>query len=754
MNDDAKTKEQLILELVELRQLRDALDRIDAFVYVKDRQGLYVYGNRPTLERFKCPAEEFHGANDARFFPPDTVARMHAVDKRVLERGENTAREIESNPPDGSRRVYWDVKAPIYDATDKGRIRGLLGISTDITDRIRMEEALRGVQEDLQKQVVRQTSELIQVNADLRGEIVEHMYAENELRKSNERLRVAQEMSLDAFTILSPVRNKDGDIVDFRWDFVNPEAGRILRYPPEDLVGRRLLDVLPGNRTESDLFDRYVRVFETGEPHDYEVCYESEGVLGWFRNMAVKLGDSIAVNFSDITKRKQAEAALRESEERFKGLAESMTQMVWITDGEGNSLYHNPRFEEYTGLKESGAEERMQLIHPEDRERVQETWTKYLHAGGEFQSSYRMRGRDGEYRWFHGRSSVLRDADRRPTRWFVTATDIDDRVRAENALAENLGLLAEAERIGITGSWKRDLSTNQIVCSSGFYRIYGIPENEEVTFETFQSLIHPEDRDYLLGKLEEMVRKRTPAMAEYRIVRPDGTTRFLFTRGEAAFDSDGKPILIHATAQDITERKRLEDELINARKLEAIGTLAAGIAHDYNNLLTAVLGNLELGMMSLEKKEASYSPLAKAQEAALSAATLTRKFITFARGGYPVKQPLNVLRILTQSVTLALSGSNTKAEWRIADDLASIDADEDQIRQVIHNVATNAREAMPHGGILFVEAGNTVLETGNSLSLAAGPYVRLSFRDEGTGIPAENFRGYSIPTSPPRKRGP
>ncbi|MEW6444092.1 MAG: PAS domain S-box protein [bacterium] len=131
--------------------------------------------------------------------------------------------------------------------------------------------------------------------------------AEEALRRSEERFRVAQELSLDAFTILKPERDDGGRTVDFRWEYVNPQAGRTLRRSPEELVGKRLLEVLPGNQTVSDLFERYVRVVETGEPHDYELSYESEGVRGWFRNMTVRVGDGIAVYFTDITERKRVE---------------------------------------------------------------------------------------------------------------------------------------------------------------------------------------------------------------------------------------------------------------------------------------------------------------------------------------------------------------------------------------------------------------------------------------------------------------
>lgn len=144
------------------------------------------------------------------------------------------------------------------------------------------------------------------------------------LRRSEERFRVIQELSLDAFTIMRSVRDDQGTIVDFVWEYVNPAAIRVLRRPAEELLGRRLLDVLPKNK-DSGLFERYVHVVETGQPHDIELYYSGEGITGWFRNMTVKLEDGIAVSFSDITSRKRTEEALR-------FLTEASSQLVTSLD--------------------------------------------------------------------------------------------------------------------------------------------------------------------------------------------------------------------------------------------------------------------------------------------------------------------------------------------------------------------------------------------------------------------------------------
>ncbi|HBL10671.1 MAG TPA: hybrid sensor histidine kinase/response regulator [Cyanobacteria bacterium UBA11162] len=138
-------------------------------------------------------------------------------------------------------------------------------------------------------------------------DVTERHRAEQALRESEQRFRIAQELSLDAFTILNSVRNTTGEIIDFEWRYVNPKAGEILNHSPDYLLGKKLLDVLPGNKTNSELFERYVEVVDSGNPHDIEIPYNAEGISGWFRNMAVKIGDGIAISFSDISQRKRNE---------------------------------------------------------------------------------------------------------------------------------------------------------------------------------------------------------------------------------------------------------------------------------------------------------------------------------------------------------------------------------------------------------------------------------------------------------------
>jgi PAS domain S-box-containing protein len=181
------------------------------------------------------------------------------------------------------------------------------------------------------------------------------LYAEREalqaalatIGASEERFRVAQELSLDGFTILQAVRAEEGHIVDFRWQYVNPAAERLLGQAREVMEGQRLLKLLPGNLTNSELFARYVQVIETGQPHDIEVAYDADGIQGWFRNMAVKLGDGVAVSFTDITDRKHYERQL--SYQAF--LLENVSDAVFAFDHDLHITLWNHGAEELYGWK-------------------------------------------------------------------------------------------------------------------------------------------------------------------------------------------------------------------------------------------------------------------------------------------------------------------------------------------------------------------------------------------------------------------
>ena len=268
--------------------LQTTLSSIGDAVVATDLNGCIVFFNNVASQLTGWPAREalgqavqtvFHIVNEETRLPVENPVLRAIRDGQSVDLANHTV--LISR--DGSERFIADSGSPIHDP--RGQPVGAVLIFRDISAR---------------------------------------RVARRELELSESRFRAAQELSLDAFTVLEAVRDATGKICDFRWTYANPEAGRILGHAPEELIGRRLLDQLPGNKEDSQLFDRYVHVVETGEPHDLELNYHSEGIDGWFRNMCVRLGDGVAVSFRDITERKRIEIAEREQRQ----LAETMRDIA------------------------------------------------------------------------------------------------------------------------------------------------------------------------------------------------------------------------------------------------------------------------------------------------------------------------------------------------------------------------------------------------------------------------------------------
>ena len=202
--------------------------------------------------------------------------------------------------------------------------------------------------------------------------------------------------------------------------------------------------------------------------------------------------------------------------------------------------------------------------------------------------------------------------------------------------------------------------------------------------------------------------------------------------------SDGNLLGAVLILRDMTERIKLDEERLKASKLDSVGLLAGGIAHDFNNLLTTILGNISMTKAWVNSRDHLFSFLSEAENASLRAKKLTQQLLTFAKGGTPLKKPLALQQVIPESATFALSGSSISCHCDIPEDIWLIQADEGQINQVIHNLAVNAQQAMPTGGILTIGAENVMLtaEQARQKNLSEpGKYIKLTVQDSGTGIP-------------------
>jgi PAS domain S-box-containing protein len=190
---------------------------------------------------------------------------------------------------------------------------------------------------------------------------------------------------------------------------------------------------------------------------------------------------------------------------------------------------------------------------------------------------------------------------------------------------------------------------------------------------------------------------------------------------------------------DITARKQAEQERLKGHVLESIGFLAGGIAHDFNNLLSAVIGNIHLAKMAVQHDEKTVARLADAEQICAMAGDLTKRLLTFATGGDPVRTIMPLPPLLRDTVAAALKDTPITAQFDLPDDLPAVAIDEGQIKQVIANLVVNAKEAMSQGGTLAVRGENILVSARDSGPMREGRYVKVSLRDTGVGIPAENL---------------
>jgi PAS domain S-box-containing protein len=272
------------------------------------------------------------------------------------------------------------------------------------------------------------------------------------LRELNARLywchevfHAAQELSLDEFTVLKAVRDDAGAIVDFHCEYANPETGRILGVDHLELAGTRLLAQLPG-LSRAGLFRRFVEVVRTGEPYDIEVRYDADGIHGWFRHMVVRLGDGLAIFFSDVTGRKLAEEALRQSEEHLRVLSESVPDVLLLATAEGSCIHVNRQFLKLTGRPVETARGTgwLDALHTDDAGRDRLRWAEALASGSGFESEHRFASPDGTYRWCITRFRPIHGDDGTISRWVGTITDIDALHQISD---ERMRLLAALEEL-------------------------------------------------------------------------------------------------------------------------------------------------------------------------------------------------------------------------------------------------------------------------------------------------------------------
>jgi len=655
-----------------------------------------------------------------------------------------------------------------------------------------------------------------------------------------------------------------------RFAYVNPAALRLFGTDaPQQLLGRQVEDFVPPSHRE----EVRRRIWALGHAKTpvarrEELFLRVDGTEVPVEVSAVPIafaGAPGAVVFvTDLTERRQAEAALRRSEERQRAIIASSPIPIVTLDPQGAVLTWNPAAERAFGWSEAEALGRRLPTVPDEFLGQFEGLLARLRSGESFSSlELTRRRRDGTPIEIALSTAPIRDEEGQVVAILSVMADITLRKRSEQELLRKHAMLARTEAIARVGSWAWEVETDRVTWSEELFRIFGFePAEEAPPLAEHQNCYAPADRQRLLQAVEACIQDGTPYELEARIVRPDGLERTCIVRGIAEEVQSGRAVRLAGSVHDITERKRAEDELraseekfrrlfsehsavkllldpstgrildaneaaarfygwsvetmrqmnvaqintlsaeqihaemdrarregqihfefrhrradgsvadvelfssrvnldgkeylhsivhdvtqtrrleaqlLQAQKLESVGRLAGGVAHDFNNMLGIILGYSEMAMNMVPLTDPLHSDLQEIREAARRSADIARQLLTFASRqtieprildlGETVEAMLKMLR--------RLLGENIELEWRCEQDLWPVLMDPSQVDQVLANLCVNARDAIRGGGRIAIEMRNVSFDEAFcdlQGGFLAGDHVLLSVSDDGTGM--------------------
>ncbi|MFC1715713.1 PAS domain S-box protein [Candidatus Poribacteria bacterium] len=571
-------------------------------------------------------------------------------------------------------------------------------------------------------------------------DITERKQTEEALRESEEKWRSLVENSPVTIATI----DEEGTIL-----FIN-------RTSPdrnvEEVTGTSVYNYLPSG--EHDRLRQVLEsVFQSGRAEKYEIAItRTDSTKIWYGNRVapIKSGGQVveAIYMSmDITERKQTEEALRESEEVYRNLYETMEQGVVYQAADGKITSANPAAERILGLT---------LDQMQGRTSIDPRWRATHEDGSDFpgethpamvalRTGKRVNDvimgvynpEDQEHRWIMVNAvPKFKPGEDEPYEAYATFDDITERRQAEEKYQTLFRAAGDAIfMVQVTNEGPRIVECNPRVLDMFGCKFEEIIGRSPVDFSPLEQ---PDGRSSAeaVAEVARAAMTGEPQFFEWIHCRLDRTpfnAEVTVNRVEL-----GSNTYLLAVVRDITERKQMEEELLRIQKLESVGVLAGGIAHDFNNLLTGILGNISLAEMYAEAERSTGKVLERLKEAegaSLRAKDLTQQLLTFSRGGAPIRKAASIAKLLRDSATLASSGANTRCEFSIPDDLWSVEMDEGQMNQVISNIVINANQAMASGGTVEVSAENIVLGARHGIPLADGEYVKVCVRDHGIGIP-------------------
>jgi PAS domain S-box-containing protein len=509
----------------------------------------------------------------------------------------------------------------------------------------------------------------------------------------------------------------------------------------EDPTGKTQHEVFPKETADKHL-EVIKRVLETGEPSTRveEITYPDRKVFLENRIFPVKSGSGPITGLigvtRDITDQKSSEALLKASEERYRYLFDNAADPIFVHDDKGRILGGNQALYDTYGYtpEELGRLTLHAIDVPEDVPRIPERMAELFRTGSARFTTGHLR-KNGERLTVDVRASLI-TWQGRPAMMSI-CRDMTERKRAEEELRrseEKFSLVFHASpsaQIISRVSDGRIVEVNDVfVKESGYSR-------EELIGSTTIAL-RLWETDAARNSVVEALKKNGTVRNLHNVFRRKTGETFPADYSASLFKL-GNDLCVISSVTDLSERRRAEAALLEVQRLESLGMIAGGLAHDFNNMLAGIMGNLSLLEMDLidSKKKELLEYVAEALEGVNSCRSLMHQFSTFAKGTKPARKRFSLCSVVPKAAALAMTGTNSVLNIKTPEALPDIDGDESQIFQTVNNIVLNAAQAMPGGGTVTVELSEFDCREGCHLPLAPGRYARIDIADNGIGMTSD-----------------
>jgi PAS domain S-box len=439
---------------------------------------------------------------------------------------------------------------------------------------------------------------------------------------------------------------------------------------------------------------------------------------------------------ADRSRRREVERRLFQSQAQFQKITENVADLIVVLDKEGHRVYNNPAYRSLLGDPEAlRGTLSFDEIHPADRERMKRVFAETLRTGIGQRAEYRFLLKDGSVRYIESQGSVIRDQQGEVTNVLVVSRDVTERRKKDERIREQASLLDQArDAIFVT-----DLDGVVTYWNAQAEALLGWTRAEVVNHHV-EPLLFP-DGEFDRGPICKKLREEGRWQGELRPKTKQGGTLIVESRWTLVHGEDGQPTSVLFINTDVTEQRRVEAQFLRAQRMESIGTLAGGIAHDLNNVLTPILVAAQV-LQANNRDPDSAELLRTIEKSAIHGAGLVKQVLLFARGSEGERIALQLKHLIAEMARLLRETlpKSIEVRTRIEAGLGAVIGDATQLNQVLMNLAINARDAMPQGGLLEISARNLPVDeafASRHPGLKPGPHVCISVSDTGTGIPPE-----------------